>query len=76
MAARRFFRLVPHLHAYGGAVAAALSCLEGEPAPMAAPIAPTPGPAVPGGARVIGATAAELGMSDIGDLFSHGVSGG
>jgi hypothetical protein len=32
-------------------------------------------PAAPG-ARVIGATAAEIGMSDIGDLFSHGTSGG
>lgn len=76
MAAARFSRLVPHLHTYGGAVAAANTDEEGEPPQMPAMPAPIPAPHVPHGTRVVGASVAELKLSDIGDLFSVGRSGG
>jgi hypothetical protein len=77
MPAWRFWRLVPALTAYQGALTAKrhVAPQEGGPPVNATPQVQAP-PAAPSGARVIGATAAELGMSDIGDLFSNGVSGG
>jgi hypothetical protein len=82
MPADRFLLLVPRLEAYAGAVAARMNVqreqqarqTEGRQMPTTRPDRGGP-PAQPG-VRVIGATAAELGMSDIGDLFSHGSSGG
>jgi hypothetical protein len=74
MASARFLRLVRHLHSYGGAVAARVEVFapkEGVP-PMATVPAPMPEPALPSGAREIRATAAELKLSDIGDVFSVG----
>jgi hypothetical protein len=81
MPAAQFLLLAPRLEAYAGAVAARMNAQRQQERPE-----PTGGqghmpqqqyalPAAPG-ARVIGATAAEIGMSDIGDLFSHGTSGG
>lgn len=76
MEAARFSRLVQHLHNYGGAVAAANQVEEGDPVPMPATPQLMPPPAAMRGARVIGASVAELKTSDIGDLFSIGRSGG
>jgi hypothetical protein len=74
----RFWLLAPRLPAYAGAVAARMNAQrqEGTAPPMAARPAPTPVSSARPGVRVVGATAAELGMSDIGDMFSFGVSGG
>lgn len=78
MEAARFWRLAVRLPAYAGAFAATLHAREQEGSATPMTTQPSPAAARPAapGTRVIGATAAELGMSDIGDLFSHGVSGG
>ena len=76
MGAARFCRLVPYLYSYGGAVAAANTDEEGDPPQMAPMPQPMRVPAVPDGARVFGASVAELKLSDIGDLFSIGRSDG
>jgi hypothetical protein len=81
MPCRRFWRLVPYLTAYGGALAAKRRTAPPAPPdpprreepPMSPQPAPSPsGPPVRPGARVIGATAAEIGMSDLRDLVSIG----
>jgi hypothetical protein len=72
----RFWRLTVRLPAYAGAVAAKANEQKESSAPMARTATPTPGPSAYPGARVIGATAAELKASDIGDLFSIGHAGG
>jgi hypothetical protein len=84
MPAGRFLLLAPRLEAYPGAVAARMNverhqAQQPEPTPTGGRSqmpAQAAAPAPRDGVRVIGATAAEIGMSDIGDLFSHGVSGG
>lgn len=75
--AARFFRLARRLPAYGGAVAAALNSAKQEGPTSVARTATSPQvPQASAGARAVGASQAELRMSNIGGLFSFGVSGG
>lgn len=73
MDGRRFWRLVATLPAYAGALAAKRhNTQRQEAAPMVQAPQQQRQAALPAGVRVIGASAAELRSSDIGDVFSIG----